>query len=402
MKIIDAHVHLGLNKFCKNEKTDFDVDLNNDYTEFINLMDENSIDKAIILPIPHKEFDSYLSNDYLISAHSAYPDRFIPFCRIDDRLEENFKRGFKGAKIHFVYEETNIEQIKNALLFLESIEAPVIIHALFNNKVKQMKEILKIAPNLKIILAHMGRGNIYTAEGVIENATELRKYDNIYFETSTVGNALAIKAACDIVGDERVIFGSDFPFGKVWLKNKKEYKYCDEITLFNKAGLGTDNIEKILYLNTCSLLNLIESSGKISIRKIKKSDLEQVVQLLAILSSTDKKFLALEHKIALIKQQIKNERHCFVAVSNDKIVGFLRESGRPEGYSLLEELLVHPEYRKQGIALKMLRYYHRIYPKTLAKTNAKNDDVIKLLKGNGYIAENPDAQRIINWVRCED
>jgi predicted TIM-barrel fold metal-dependent hydrolase/GNAT superfamily N-acetyltransferase len=401
MKIIDAHVHMGLNKFCINEKTDFKVNLNNSYIEFINLMDENSIDKAIILPIPHKDFDSYLSNDYLISAYNTFPERFIPFCRIDDRLEENFKRGFRGSKIHCLYEETNIKQIKNSLLFLESIGAPVIIHALFSNKVEQMKEILKIAPNLKVVLAHMGRGHIYTDEGVAENAMALKKYDNVFFETSTVGNALTIKTVCGIIGDDRVIFGSDYPFGKAWFENIKAYTYHDEVAFFDNVGMGTGSIEKILYLNTYNMLNLSDKTI-ITVRKIKKSDYEQIIELFANLSECDTKFLALEPKLSLIKQNIKLERHCYVAVSEDIIIGFMRESGRPGGYSLLEELVVHPERRKKGIAWKMLKYYNRIYPKTFAKTNVKNDDIIRLLKGNGYCADNPDAQRIINWTRYEE
>lgn len=402
MKIIDAHVHVGLSEFCKNENTDFKFNLNNDYRNFIHTMDKNNIEKSIILPIPHKDFDSYLSNDYLLTAYKEFPDRFIPFCRIDDKLEENFKRGFKGAKVHFVYEEVEIDQIKNALLFLESIEAPIIIHALFSNKVKQIEKILKIAPNLKIILAHMGRGHIYTDENVIENATALKKHDNVFFETSTVGSLQVIKETCDIIGDDRVVFGTDYPFGKVWYENKRIYDYHDEIALFDTTGMKERLIEKIFYNNIYNFLNLNEESRKVIIRKIKKTDFEQVDNLITNISEIDKKFLALEPKIALIKQQIKNERHCYVVTINDKIVGFMRESGRPEGYSLLEELVVDPEHRKLGIASKMLKYYHRIYPKTLAKTNAKNDNMAKLLKCNGYAADNLDAQRIINWTRCEE
>jgi len=347
MKIIDAHVHIGLNKFCRIEKTEFNANLNNDYKDFIKVMDKNNIAKSLILPIPHKDFDSYLSNEYIYIAYSAFPDRFIPFCRIDDKLEENVKKGFRGAKIHFVYEQTDIEQVKNALLYLESVEAPIIIHASFSNKVKQIKKILKIAPNLRIILAHMGRGQIFTGGDVIENATELKKHDNVFFETSTVGNALAVKEACDIVGDDRVMFGSDYPFGKAWFKNVKTYQYSDELVFLNDAGLSTDCLEKILYVNAYNLLDLSRETRAVTVRKIKNSDFEQVVELLLDLTETDKKFLALEHKISLIKQQIKKERHCYVAVSDNKIVGFMRESGRPEGYSLLEELVVHPKYRNQ-------------------------------------------------------
>ena len=84
---------------------------------------------------------------------------------------------------------------------------------------------------------------------------------------------------------------------------------------------------------------------------------------------------------------------------NDEIVGFMRESGRPENVSLLEEILVSPEYRGRGISQIMIDYYHRIFKKTIAKTNSKNDAIIHLLAKNGYIALNPEAPRIIKWER---
>jgi predicted TIM-barrel fold metal-dependent hydrolase len=400
MKIIDSHVHVGLDQFCTKDKTDFNYDLNNDYESFIKIMDKNGINQAVILPIPHSDYDSYLSNDYLISAYNSYPDRFIPFCRIDDKLEENFRRGFKGTKIHFVYEDLEIKNISDSLLFLESIKAPVIIHAMFSNKVQQIKKILDITPNLRIILAHMGRGHIYTDEGIIENANGLKKYNNIFFETSTVGNPLSIKNVSEIIGIDRIVFGSDYPFGKVWFENKKQYNYQEEIELIKTARFKSGGLEKIFHSNINNLIEPIDMIKDVIIRKSNKNDFDQVMALLSNLNDMDKKFLAIEPKISLIKQQIRNERHCFVACVGDRIVAFMRESGRPEGYALLEELVIHPDYRQQGIAYKMLTHFNKIYPKTLAKTNAKNEKMIKLLQRNGYRPDKLKAPRIINWTRC--
>jgi len=402
MQVIDSHVHVGLKEFCTNPNTAFKYDLSNSYHDFVRLMDESGVERAVILPIPHVDFDASKSNDYLFEAYQTFPDRLIPFCRLDDKLEMNFERGFKGAKVHMVYEELPIKQIKQALLFLESIQAPIIIHALFNDKVGQVKQILKIAPNLNIILAHMGRGHIYTDEQIIENVTALKKYDNVYFETSTIGSAAVIKESCNIVGDGRIIYGSDYPFGRTWFDGEKEYKYRQEIDLFDHLDLSRSSIEKILYKNIYDLLDVEEDPGRIIIRKVKKDDLEQVTNLIHVLDAQDIKFLALEQKLLLIKQQIKNERHCFVSIIDGQIVGFMRESGRPEGYALLEEVLVHPDFRGRGIAQEMLTYFHRIYAKTLAKTNAKNEKMINLLKKTGYTTSQPDAQRIINWTRCDE
>lgn len=144
-----------------------------------------------------------------------------------------------------------------------------------------------------------------------------------------------------------------------------------------------------------------QSNGNVENRKVKKTDFEGVMQLLNGLSAKDKKFLVLDQKISLIKKNIKDEKHCFVATSGDKIVGFMRESGRPNGFVLVEELVIRPEYRNQKIASKMIDDFHAIYPKTLAKTKANNADINALLPKKGYIADNPDAKAVINWVRIE-
>ena len=66
MKIIDAHMHIGLHSFCDNENSEFPYDLCSTYDEIIKLMDANDVDKAIVLPIPHKDFNTEKTNNYEI------------------------------------------------------------------------------------------------------------------------------------------------------------------------------------------------------------------------------------------------------------------------------------------------------------------------------------------------
>ena len=229
---------------------------------------------------------------------------------------------------------------------------------------------------------------------VKRDAISLRKYSNIYMETSTVGDLKAIINACEIIGYDRVVFGSDYPFGKHVLKN---YNYRIELNSFIEIFTPMQ-IEKICYEN---ILHILDQSSKkyIQVRKAKKTDIENIFFIFDNLSEVDKKYLALSSKRTLIRQQIRNERHCYVAEIQGKIVGFLRESGRPGGYSLLEEIVVSPRYRNKGIATELLRFFHNIFHNNLAKTNSSNTTMIYLLKKHGYIAQNPDAPRIINWLR---
>lgn len=393
MKIIDAHMHIGLQSFCDNENSEFQYDLCSTYDEIIKLMDASGVDMAVILPISHKDFNTQKTNDYVFEAYQKHSNRLIPFCRIDEHLEENIGKGFRGVKLHLLYEEVDIKKIKKELQQIEDANIPIIIHAKFANKVKQVEQILKYAPNLNIILAHMGRGHLYTGEQTIDNALAFKKYPNVYMDLSTVGDLQSIINVCEILGYERVIYASDYPFGKNYLGEK--YSYSDELDAL-KQNLSHEQSELIFHENIERLLNL---KNDIYVRRAKKADVESVMEMFNSISSEDQKFLAYGNKASLIRQIVRSERHCYVAMYENRIVGFLRESGRPEGYSLLEEILVLPEYRGKGVATRLMSHYHRAFYKNMAKTNASNYRMRNMLSKNGYVAENPNAPRIINWVR---
>ena len=393
MKIIDAHMHIGLHSFCDNENSEFPYDLCSTYDEIIKLMDANDVDMAVVLPIPHKDFNTEKANSYVFEAYQKYPDRLIPFCRIDEHLEENIRKGFRGVKLHLLYEEVDIKNIKKELQQIEDANIPIIIHAKFANKVKQIEQILKYAPNLNIILAHMGRGHLYTGEQTIDNALALKKYPNVYMDLSTVGDLQSIINVCEILGYDRVIYASDYPFGKTFLGER--YRYGDELNAL-KQNLSHEQSMLIFHEN---IERLLELKNDIYVRRAKKTDVESIMKMFNSISSEDQKFLAYGNKASLIRQIVRSERHCYVAMYENRIVGFLRESGRPEGYSLLEEILVLPEYRGKGVATKLMNHYHRAFHKNMAKTNSSNHKMRNMLSKNGYIAENPNAPRIINWVR---
>lgn len=394
--IIDSHIHIGKPDFISIDNFEFEYDLFCDYEEVIHLLDENDIAKAVVFPVPHHQIDTIKSNDYVLEAYQKYPDRIIPFCRIDEKLEENIcQNGFRGVKLHLVYENLEIKKLKKEFQIIEDSGVPLVVHAKYANKVKQIESILKYAPNINIILAHMGRGHIYTGEQVVENAVGLKNYENVYFDLSTIGDVRAIISCCDIVGYNRVLYASDYPFGKSF-KNT-EYSYSSELKGI-KDSIPPEWSDYIFCKNIEKILRLSDKESLL-VRRAKKRDYDDIVSLFERIDDTDKKYLALKNKYSLIKQVIKSERHCYVATINNSIVGFMRESGRPENYSLLEEILVDPNCRGQGIASRMLKYYHNAFVKTLATTNAENKGMISLLARSGYVPNNPNAPRIIHWKR---
>ncbi|MDR2519284.1 MAG: amidohydrolase, partial [Spirochaetaceae bacterium] len=213
MDIIDAHVHIGIPEQRDTETKPLSFDLYNEYADFLRCMTRCGVAQAVIFPIPHKDFNTESSNEYILEASIQSKGRFIPFCRIDRNLEKNLQSGFKGVKVHLVYEDLEINRIKRELELIEAYQVPLLLHAKFKNKIPQVKEVLKYAPHLSVILAHMGRGHINTDEGIVENAEGLKKYSRVFFETSTVKDTAphvsSINKVCAILGGSRIIFGTD-------------------------------------------------------------------------------------------------------------------------------------------------------------------------------------------------
>jgi len=61
--------------------------------ELVGIMDRLGVDKMVILPLTSPEALHFVqSNEEALEACAQFPDRFIPFCSVDPRLENNSPR----------------------------------------------------------------------------------------------------------------------------------------------------------------------------------------------------------------------------------------------------------------------------------------------------------------------
>jgi predicted TIM-barrel fold metal-dependent hydrolase len=155
------------------------------------------------------------------------PKRFIPFFWFNPNingeekekgynlLENHFKEGFQGIKIHSGIHLLRIPRdIEEMVSFMQDYNEnyPLFIHS--TPKVSYFrgimsKDIAKLAkkfPNLPIIVGHAG----YAMEYAIDIGLTLKKFDNVYFETSC-SIPYAIFSLVKMVGSKRILFGSDAP-----------------------------------------------------------------------------------------------------------------------------------------------------------------------------------------------
>lgn len=92
-------------------------------------------------------------------------------------------------------------------------------------------------PDMTLILAHAGRG--FNPWHTIEGIDSLRGLGNVFFDTSAVTEAGAFEAIIELLGHERLLYGSDFPVSHVRgrcvaIGDSFHWIYADELTLAEK------------------------------------------------------------------------------------------------------------------------------------------------------------------------
>ncbi len=154
---------------------------------------------------------------------------------------------FKGIKLHPLVHSflPNDEIVYPIMEEAMKEKVPVAIHS-GHPPFSLPWSIGELAENFKditIVMLHMGHGHGVYIQAAINTA---RRFDNIYLETSGMPMHSKIKEAMELVGEDRVMYGSDSPF----------HEPAVEIDRICSAGLKEDQLRKIFYENAHKALGL--------------------------------------------------------------------------------------------------------------------------------------------------
>jgi len=196
-----------------------------------------------------------LPNRLTWEAVNKYPRRFVGLSWVDPKRAEAAEEvkkavhewNFKGVKMHPLLDSflPDDELIDPVMEIARKLQLPILFHSghppwslpwHFGNLADRF-------PDVKIILGHMGHGHIVYINGSIEMAL---KHENIYLETSGMPMHTKVKQAVQRVGVERVLYGSDMPFGHP----------AFELAKIRVAGLTEEELNKILDSNARRLFRL--------------------------------------------------------------------------------------------------------------------------------------------------
>lgn len=227
--IVDPHMHVG-------EFPLFDVEL--DEAGLVSLLEEWSYDAGIVF---------HPDNELARGIVERVPNAWALFWanprepRCADQVAEYLDHPkFLGVKMHplldgFHPNDPAVHPIARQLI---ERQMPALIHCghpIFSLP-WSIEELAVEFPDLRIVLGHMGHGNIIYINASIDVA--LRR-PNVYLETSGMPMHSKIKAAYERVGEDRVMFGSDAPFHDPGV----------EIRKVEASGLDADAQRRVLGLN---------------------------------------------------------------------------------------------------------------------------------------------------------
>lgn len=251
----------------------FMIDGQNSAEVFISNMDYAQVGGAVIV----QEIIDGLQNDYLLEVQQRFRDRFFCYAMPELRKDKCRSRGlsspyaqtenllgigFRGIALpgHRLFApgsdlQLNSEEMMNVYKLLEQRGAYLSM-CLYDGdyNVGQMEEVIQECPNLKIAIGHFG---MVTVPGWKEQI-KLARHENVYVESGGItwlfnsefypypSAVRAIREAIDLVGDDKLMWGSDYPRTITAITYKMSYDFI----LKDAQGLLTDEQKaKFLGLN---------------------------------------------------------------------------------------------------------------------------------------------------------
>jgi predicted TIM-barrel fold metal-dependent hydrolase len=249
--VFDDHTHMGSRPNLQLGSRGLDAD------RMVASMDENGVDMVVAFPMANPHTDYREQNEQMLSFNKQYPDRIIPFARIQPFFKEKAvadihefaSRGARGLKFH-PFMDGGANPVNNPELMFPLMEAAgeekltVLIHSgeVWNSAPALIGDLAENFPNVQFIIGHSGLWEFYRQSIIVA-----RRSPNVFLDVAEITPPNVVQTLVREVGAERVLYGSDHPFIPFGFEIGKVAKY---------AGLTPDEIRQVLGENLARLLGI--------------------------------------------------------------------------------------------------------------------------------------------------
>ncbi|MBQ2748326.1 MAG: amidohydrolase family protein [Clostridia bacterium] len=205
-----------------------------------------------------KAEQTHAINDFIHAAVMAADGFFYGFGTLHQDLSENelcaeidrmVEMGLHGIKLHPDFQKLNIDDPRMLPAYHYAAEKglPILFHMGDDrydySSPARLLRVTKEVPDLLCMAAHLGGYHAW------KEARVLRNCENVIFDCSSSLEMLSPEEArtqMNILGYDRILFGSDFPM----------WRPADVVKLVQKLNLGSDREEKIFYQNAKRWLHI--------------------------------------------------------------------------------------------------------------------------------------------------
>ena len=282
MLIIDTHSHLWLcqdtqwngliiktkddngsrSEFLGEERQmlpPFMIDGKNTAEVFLSNMDYAQVGAAVVV----QEFIDGIQNSYLKSVQERYPDRFFCYAMVDYLHD-----GFYEYALHHLFVDklrglaipghrllnrhlNDPEMIKTFKLMEANGKYLSITLADGDEQVAELREVIQECPKLKIAIGHLGMADQPTTPPWENESWRqqilLARNENVMVESGGItwlyntefypfpSAVRAIREAIDLVGSNKLMWGSDYPRTITAITYRMSYDFLFRSTLLNET-----------------------------------------------------------------------------------------------------------------------------------------------------------------------
>lgn len=263
MKIIDFHNHIYPDKIAQKatdavgEFYNFQVmERTGTVGELIASHKQAGIDISVVHAVATNPHQVEAVNDFVAKSAMENKGSIYAFGSLHQDYENKIQEidrcismGLKGIKLHPDTQMFNVddERLLPAYEYMQG-KLPLMLHAgdyrYDYSHPRRIQRICRMFPDLLVIAAHFGGWSVYD-----QGVKYLLNEENCMVDTSSTSGFTSPEQFAELIhtfGEDRLLFGTDFPMWDTSLELKR----------FMSVKLSDTAREKILYFNAAKLLKI--------------------------------------------------------------------------------------------------------------------------------------------------
>ncbi len=242
--VIDSHMHI-----CKDDWR-FGADLVFHWDDLDSLFRKGSIQGAIVMPMMSNTDDSAAVNRTFLEEvrqcphkRSLWPYYWPHPGQIDAELAS--QKDFAGVKFHPSISQKRIDNAPDVIGLARDRGVPLLVHCGRNpiSHIEHLLTAMRMQADVTYIGAHLGglaNELIVAALALIEKQS---RRDNLYLDTSGCMNPKIVRRAIEVMGPDRILWGTDIPFFDIEVSR----------LVLDKTGVESKSLRSILHDNAVAI-----------------------------------------------------------------------------------------------------------------------------------------------------